>query len=208
MLLDHIGAVFGQGYFLRIIGRLSFPIYCFLLAEGAAHTRHPGKYALRLTLVTLLAEIPYDLLFYGGIHWGHQNVMVTLLCGLGTLLALRRWPKAAVVTVVLGCILAELAKGSYGGWGVALIVLFGWTARHPRADFLQPVGMGLIFLGMGGASLPVSGIPVQIFGLGALFPIRWYHGEKSIDSKALQWSFYLFYPVHLLVLLGIMTGIS
>ena len=81
MLLDHIGAVFMPGSVLRDIGRLSFPIFCFLLSEGVFHTRDPRKYALRLTLGMFLAELPFDFAFYGGIHWGHQNVMLTRLLG-------------------------------------------------------------------------------------------------------------------------------
>ena len=66
MLIDHIGAVFFPSLILlRIIGRLSFPIYCFLLAEGAAHTKHAPRYALRLLLCALISELPYDLAFSG-----------------------------------------------------------------------------------------------------------------------------------------------
>ena len=38
MLLDHIGSIFVSGYTLRIIGRIAFPIFCFLMAEGAYYT--------------------------------------------------------------------------------------------------------------------------------------------------------------------------
>ena len=63
MLLDHIGAVFVRGYTLRIIGRIAFPIYCFLLVEGVLHTKNPRRYGLRLGIGLLLSEIPFDLLF-------------------------------------------------------------------------------------------------------------------------------------------------
>lgn len=208
MLIDHIGAVFVPGYGMRIIGRISFPIYCFLLAQGAEHTRNPRKYALRLALGALLAEIPYDLLFYGGIDPAHQSVMVTLLVGLVTLRVMKRWPGLAIPAAVAGFALAEAAKASYGGWGVALIVLLSLTARLPRRKLLLAVGMGLIFLGMGSVRLPGWGIPIQLFGLGALIPIGCYSGEKATAHPVIRWGFYLFYPLHLLALLMIrrLTG--
>lgn len=200
MLLDHIGAVFLPGVALRCIGRISFPIFCFLLAEGANHTRSPGKYALRLALGALIAEIPYDGLLYGGFCREHQNVMFTLLLGLLTLRSMERWPGFGLLSLMAGCLLAELGHTSYGGWGVAMVVLFGRTARLPRRELWQLGGMAVIFLAMGGARLPVWGIPIQIFGLGALVPISCYSGRKATRHPLIQWGFYLFYPGHLVAL--------
>ena len=59
MLIDHIGALFfPYALWLRIIGRISFPIYCFLLAEGVHHTHSPLTYGLRLLLVALIQKYP------------------------------------------------------------------------------------------------------------------------------------------------------
>lgn len=84
MLIDHVGmAVFPQYRIFRIIGRLAFPIYCFLLTEGAVYTKNWVKYAGRLYLLAILSEVPFDLAvgrvpFYPV----YQNVFWTLGTGL------------------------------------------------------------------------------------------------------------------------------
>ena len=75
---------------LRTVGRLSFPIYCYLLLQGFLHTRSVARYALRLFLFALLSEAPFDLLFYGKMTMAHQNVFWTLLAGLLTMAAVRQ----------------------------------------------------------------------------------------------------------------------
>ena len=209
MLIDHLGVVFFPWIGLRIIGRLAFPVYCFLLAEGAAHSRDHGRYCLRLLTGALLAEIPYDLLFYGGFTWAHQSVMVTLLLGLVMILW---WRKSGnyFLPFVLCFLGAELLHSDYGGWGVALIGLFATTANLSGGSWIQLGGMALIFLAMEPYRVELLGlrIPVQLFGVLAMVPIRLYSGRKLTGSKWLRRAFYLFYPVHLLVFLLIQMYFS
>lgn len=66
MLIDHTAVVFGLPMWLRVIGRLAFPIYCFLITEGIAHTGSPGRYFLRLGIMAVISEPIYDFVLYSG----------------------------------------------------------------------------------------------------------------------------------------------
>ena len=80
MLVDHIGLVFfPEVMMFRIIGRISFPIFAYVLAEGIYYTKDITKYMLRLGIFALLSEIPYDLAVMGSVlEFSHQNVFFTL----------------------------------------------------------------------------------------------------------------------------------
>lgn len=206
MLLDHIGAVFVPGYYtyygLRILGRIAFPIYCFLLAEGAHYTRDPHCYALRLGLGAILAEIPFDLAFYGRFTWDHQSVMVTLLVGYGVVLLWKKLPTVLHLPVLaVAALAAEAANTDYGGWGVVLIAVFSMVRGQKHADGKRLMWLTLICLAMDSARVPfLFGVPIELFGVLAMIPICLYSGRKTTGSKALSILFYSFYPVHLLVL--------
>ena len=205
MLADHIGAVLVPEVGLRIVGRLAFPIYCFLLAEGAARTRNPKKYGLRLALGAVFSEIPFDLLFFGGLTWHHQNVMVTLLLGFSMLMVIRQkgsaMRKLLAAAVFSGA--AELLGADYGGLGVLMIALFAVTRERKDRTALRTVGLTVIcwLLGGYGIRLGVLQVPVQMFAVCTMIPIACYSGAKATMSKAVQWVFYLFYPLHLMILL-------
>lgn len=223
MLMDHIGAVLVAGLIragtsewesglllniydtLRVVGRLAFPIFCFLLTEGSVHTRNPGRYGIRLLGAALVSEIPFDLALYGGFSWRHQNVMLTLLLGFLALEVMKRYPNLLqmILAAVPFAVLAEFFRADYGAEGVMLITLFALTREIAHKRMIQFLGMWFIFSPMHGMMLNwLGGISVTIQELAvlALIPIHFYSGQKVSRSKALQWAFYLFYPAHLVVL--------
>lgn len=204
MLLDHVGAMFVRGYTLRIIGRIAFPIFCFLMAEGAYYTKNPRKYALRLLIGALLSEIPFDLAFQRGLTWRSQSVMVTLLLGFLAVEAIQNTQNnlLKLLAVSAGFALGQLLQTDYGGYGVLLIVLFSQTRGK---WWLQTVLAAMFAWMMDSVPVQVLGmrIPIEMFALLAMLPIGCYSGRKRSDSKVLQWAFYLFYPVHLTVLVVI-----
>ena len=201
MLMDHIGATFVPWMWLRIVGRIAFPIYCFLLAEGAFYTRNPRKYGTRLAVGALLAELPFELLFFGSISLSHSSVMVTLFLGFIAIESMKKLPKFWPV-VFFGCaVIAEALGTDYGGMGVMLMVFFALTRQ--KSKVIQCIGVFIICWMIGGFAWQVGGIsvPMEIVGAAAMVPIGLYSGRKATHSKAIQWAFYLFYPVHLTILL-------
>lgn len=207
MLLDHIGAVFCPGIGLRIIGRIAFPIYCFLLAEGIHYTREPRKYGLRLLVGALLSEIPFDLLFFGKITLAHASVMVTLLLGFLYGQAAKRATQLAVQILLIlpFAVAAELLGTDYGGWGVALVALFVLSRGREGARGIQMIVLAFICWMIGGYTLRFGSvrIPIEMAALAALIPIFCYSGQKITKNTWIQRGFYLFYPVHLMILLCI-----
>ena len=205
MLIDHIGAIFFPSLkILRMIGRLSFPIYCFLLVEGAAHTKNAGKYALRLLICAIISELPYDLAFDGRLSLNSLSVMATLLIGFGMLWAMEKagnwWLRGFAIGIAM--VLARVFHANYDWRGVLVIAVFALTREKPFAWAIQAVTLTALFLGMPTSKLWIGsfGFPIQSLAVLSLIPIHLYSGRKVTSSRAVQWGFYLFYPLHLLAL--------
>lgn len=227
MLLDHIGAVIVLDCFyratgeakgmlldiyelLRTIGRLAFPIYCFLLVEGVSHTRSPKRYGLRLLIGAVLAEIPYDLAFSGRVDWEDQSVMVTLLLGFMMLEIMKKCPKPLLKLLIVlpFAMIAQKLGADYGAKGILVIALFACTRELEYKHLWQFFGIWFVFSPNHLMMLNwLGGIrwTIQELAAFAALPIALYRGHKSTASRLLQWCFYLFYPVHLLILYLIQT---
>lgn len=203
MLIDHVGAVLMPwSVVLRMIGRIAFPIYCFLLAEGAHYTRNPRNYVLRLGIGVLLSELPFDLALSGRMDWTYQSVMVTLLLGVLALLCMEKTENMVlrVLIVIPFAAAAELLLTDYGAAGVLLVAVFGLTRGRPWWQRLLGV-LVVLYITPSAAIYPWGiRLPMELLGALALIPIACYSGRKLTHSKAVQWAFYLFYPVHLTIL--------
>lgn len=188
MTADHIGAVFFPEIpLLRWIGRLAMPVLCFFIGEGLRHTRSPRRYLLRLTGFALLSELPFDLAFYSGIEWGHQNAYFTLALGLLALWAIQSRGMEGWLLALTAALAAELLGCDYGMYGVLLILLLD---RFHRARSEQLAAAALL-------NLAFFGLQTQTLSLIAL-PLLWlYNGKRGRDDRRL---FYLYYPAHLCVL--------
>ncbi|WP_394981224.1 TraX family protein [Candidatus Allofournierella excrementavium] len=219
MLCDHIClALMPDRLWMTCAGRLAFPIFAFLVAEGFVRTRSRARYARRLLVFALVSEVPFDLLAAGRpVYPFHQNVLWTFLIALGCM-QLLEWAKAdsrpaARLVVSAGTVLVGFLAGTafmvdYFGPGVWTVLVFyffrgdGWRQRLGQL-------LCLLFLNgwlLGGPSLTAAlgplmlVLPIQAFAVLAL-PFIWlYRGRQGPHGRAVRWLFYGFYPAHLLVL--------
>jgi len=190
--------VFAMYLTFRLIGRLGFPIFCFLLIEGFLHTRNVWKYAFRLFLFSLISEIPFNLAFRNMIlNEGYQNVFFTLLLGLLALIFIQMAEKKLEskkvlqylliipVTVVFMLAAELLFRCDYGATGVLTIVIM-YLLRKNR-----------IWEMVGGCVVLTAMSFLEVTSFFTLIPVCKYNGERGLKLK---YVFYAFYPVHLFIL--------
>ena len=208
MFIDHMGDTLFPGVmWLRCIGRVAFPIFCFLIAEGCVHTHDRKKYALRLLVFAVLSEIPFNLMT-GRAVWNpyDQNVLWTLLLGAAVCWIMdgvlkRRTAPAFVLTgaaMVAAFWLLEVFCTDYGGWGMLLVAMFYGVRRAPygQAAKMAAQAVGLAFFCFG----VMGGVSIELWALAALVPVWLYNGQRGFSHKAVQYGFYAFYPLHILIL--------
>ena len=209
MICDHVGYTLFPGFLvLRAVGRLAFPIYAFLVAEGYRKTSNPNKYAMRLAIFAVISEIPFDMVFFNSpLYMEGQNVFLTLLLGLLAVmtydrLTKRRMQAAAMISVLACALAASVLKTDYEFVGVLMIFVFFvckdntskavWitvlAAANAATQILSAEVIGYDILFWGG---------LQLLEIAALPIIFSYNGKLG---PRLKYFFYAAYPVHLLIL--------
>lgn len=173
---------------MRRIGRSSFPLFCFLLAEGFAHTKNRLRYALRLLVFALISQLPFHYAFWG--FDAGLNVFFTLLIGFAALwgmtLIREKWPDPPVfitgwvLTGILAGLLSHLLDTDYAYKGVLLIVIF-YVLRKNRLFSLLTGYLAFMAL-------------TTAYTLPAFILAWFYNGKRGLKTKFL---FYIIYPAHL-----------
>ena len=188
-LLTFLGKTLTLYRLMRFLGRMAFPLFCFLLVEGFSHTHDRRRYALRLGAFAILSEVPFDLAILGKtLEWTHQNVFVTLCLGVLGLWAREsfRGQGGKLLLSLAGLFLvALLSRCDYGVKGFGFVLLLYLLRERPISRAV--IGAGYL------SSTWQAGL--------AFVPMAFYNGRRGfIRGKGLQLAFYLFYPLHLLLL--------
>lgn len=203
MVLDHVGLqLFPHIMALRYIGRLAFPIFAFMIAEGCSHTHHKGKYLLSVALMGAACQIVYAV----AMDSLYMNVLITftlsilVIYSIDLLLDRRTLLSAAplvlcVATVVICCtVLPQLLSGTdysidYGIFGVALPVMVYYAPTRPTKLAACALSLvGLVF---------TRGL-WQLWAFPAILLLAAYNGERG--RLRMKYVFYLFYPAHLVII--------
>lgn len=209
MIIDHAGlALFpGIGLF-RCIGRLAFPIYCFLIVQGYLHTSSIRAYGRRLLLLAFLSEIPFDLLIFGRMASPmEQNVFFSLLLSLLALQCtdvLKEKPLYASAAAMALCMCAMAANVSYGWLSIALCLGMRHAGESKLRLTVYIVGTLLLYtLSLLLSGVTTSWVLVSLCALFALIPILLYNGKRGMRHPLLTFLFYAAYPLHMIALLVI-----
>lgn len=218
MLCDHLwGTIVNGNDWLTCIGRLTFPIYAFMIVEGYLHTKDLKKYVKRLLLFAIISEIPFNLAM--GSSWFypiHQNVLWTFLISIGLIhwnekaKEKQRWKRILIglASLCMGYIGGIITFADYYNAGIFMVLTFYFFRGNKWWHYLgQLLCMWYInceMLGGFGYEISLFGdthfIARQGFALFALIPIWLYRGRQGYYSKKLQLVYYWFYPLHLLIL--------
>lgn len=224
MLIDHIGAILYPGNLkYRIIGRLAFPIFAFLIAEGYSHTKDFKKYISRMFIFAMISQIPFYLAFYGNGAFesnqimnyfrGNFNVLFTFLLALFAVWSYDNLDKTLSIVITFSlCFLATSLNVDYSFYGVLLVYVFCVI----KSKIGKIVGFFIVHLlylwqsygiiTIAGGALSVNTLAfmntemtlVMLMPLASSILILLYNGK--LGNKSLKWFFYVFYPAHILIL--------
>ena len=222
MLIDHIGAILLPNLLiLRIIGRLSFPIFAFMIAEGAKYTRNKLRYLLTI----LITGIIFQIILIVFIKDYHFNILLTFSISIIVIYSMDLFKKCLfdknqkiifkalsfllfVVVAILPYFLPKIFDWfhySYGFYGCMCAVF----ASAPTLDKTEAPAwlkkLDNIYVRIACMAIPLflysRNNIIQLYSFISLFILLLY-SEKRGKAK-LKYFFYIFYPAHLLILYAI-----
>lgn len=180
MLADHFAKCFslkGASFFVLsdLIGRITFPVFCMLLAEGFFHTRSRFRYILRVLLLALVSEIPFDLALHNKLwDWSAQNTCFSLVLGLvmfSVLELIRSDPQRdyrlssilQIAAVLLFAAAAFLLHTDYQANGIAALAVFYYGFAGDRGTTAAAACLCLNIYQFHNAGAFLSVLPLSLY---------------------------------------------
>lgn len=213
MFIDHIGGViFPQYMIFRYIGRVSFPIYAFLISEGLKKTSNIKKYLFNLFLFSIISEPFYDLCFYGNLNLIFKtNTIYTLFIASFFIYSYKNSKIFILkhIYLLVGLIVSYILNTDYNYIGVVLIYVFYFTNNKIHILIYGVIWCTikyiyildyLVFYIFNNAKLDkyiYQNLTLYICTIIPFFIILFYNGKKG---KNIKYIFYILYPLHILII--------
>ena len=194
MVIDHTGYVlFPHIPLFREIGRIAFPLFAFLIANGAVHTRDINKYLFRLALLAIISEPFFSMMTSGS----SMNIFFTLFLAVAAISVLKHLNSSIkyfvfIVLSLLFSYIAEVIRADYAAIGVLFIIALYVVINYKLlVCFCIFVFMLLLY----------DFTFLFYYSLISLIPVILYDGKRGFNSNFVKWAFYLFYPIHIFILI-------
>lgn len=213
MLLDHVGLLFfPEEPIFRILGRIAFPIFAYMIAEGCRYTKNRMKYLGMIAGMGIVFQIVYFVAMqslYQGILVTFSLAIITIYAIDGILKSKKLWvclaslaalAFVAVFLFVLPSLLRETDFGiDYGVWGILIPVIVYFVPSHKWR--ICGVAILLLIRAIYYTLFPLSLGVLQWFSLLSIPLLALYSGKRG--RAKMKYVFYIFYPAHLVILYGI-----
>ncbi len=187
MTIDHIGVqLFPNVIILRIIGRLAFPIFAYMIAEGAKYTKNRKKYLLTISMTALLCQVVY----YFAERSLDQCILVTFSLSIILIYIIDRRNIILSFLSIIACfLLTYVVNIDYGFIGIMMsVILYLADTKEKKLIIATTI---LLFM-----SLNISGL--QRYSLLSIPLLALYNGKRG--KLNLKYLFYIYYPLHLAVI--------
>ncbi len=203
MVLDHIKYAIPEteGILTNYFGRLAFPLYAFLLTEGYVHTKDLKKYYYRMIIFAIISQIPFMLFRTLVGEWKMLNVMFTLLLGLIAITVYDKEKRKyiSIPIIILLIWMGKILKVDYGWYGVTTVILL-YLLKNNKLFIPFSYLLLLIFYyysRIKSFNFGVEIILCILFSWSSTFIMMIYNGK---EGKKLKYFYYIFYPLHMIII--------
>lgn len=226
MVIDHVAVAFVPyetilAIVLHSIGKITGPIMFFSAVEGYHHTRNINKYMARLAIFALISWFPFVYFRYGGIladiNYLRPNVIYTILAGVLAIRIRRELKNPVIKTILILCLIITCIPADWGTVGIIIIIVFDYFYGNFKNQVFGYCMIVLLDVGVlsmitspffrliyeNSFNIDVEYFMYSIENVGMFIPILFlyfYNNKKGSNGKFSKWFFYIFYPLHLLVL--------
>lgn len=227
MVIDHVGFMFFPNQLLfRYVGRLSMPLFAFAISEGCRYTKNKTRHFLLIFCLAVICQVVYYFFDNGSLY---MCILVTFSVSILVIYAMQFFKKSLfenasiakklfagglfLGSIVGAFLLNRILTIDYGFWGCMTPVFASIFDFHriPAPDKVKkldilPLRALCLFLALALVAIDFLPSTLAFYALGALPLLLLYNGEKGKWST--KYFFYLFYPLHLVLLEGIYILLS